>query len=86
MSAIKVGDRLKYTSNLPYGKERSIHRVVRVVEVTAVFPAACDWRTVDIVEESGRPPWMTRESVLAVTGGVMLRFIDDPRGGFERLP
>lgn len=66
---VKVGTHLKHTVSMPYkdhGKE-GIHHLVTVVEVTSIKGDHAEFKTVEVLEESGIPSWGSRP--LETTGG-----------------
>ncbi len=69
VSSVNVGERFSMSSSTNWhsGEVRGVHTFGFVVEVTHTDPSGVEYETVEIVSESGRPPFVD------VSGG--------PRGG-----
>jgi hypothetical protein len=59
VSSVSVGERFSMSSSSSWrsGDVRGVHAFVFVVEVTRTDPSGVEYETVEIVSESGRPPF-----------------------------
>jgi hypothetical protein len=59
VSSVSVGERFSMSSSSKWrsGDVRGVHTFVFVVEITATDSTGVEYQTVEIVSESGRPPF-----------------------------
>ena len=78
-NTIQVGDKFKRTDDMRYkdNGEDGIHHIVSIVEVTKVEGVQASWKTIEILEETGKPSW--NPNSMETTGGFNITM-------FEKYP